>query len=78
MKKQRVAIGVLLAMVLTLFAFPLTASAQNTWHVSKWTKYEAIPSSTQAHQGNGMIPSYTSQMFSMMAPIKCGIPAGMA
>ncbi|MBN2186094.1 MAG: right-handed parallel beta-helix repeat-containing protein [Dehalococcoidia bacterium] len=43
MKKGRVAIGVLLAVVLTLFAFPMAASAQNTWHVSKWTKYEGNP-----------------------------------
>jgi parallel beta-helix repeat protein len=32
-----------LAVVLALFAFPMTASAQNTWHVSKWTKYVGNP-----------------------------------
>ncbi len=40
---KRLSILLALAVVLTLFAFPLTASAQNTWHVSKWTKYQGNP-----------------------------------
>lgn len=32
--KKRIAIGILIAVLLTLFAFPVPASAVNTWYVS--------------------------------------------